>query len=400
MNLNESRQDPVSLDTYLQLGPYADNDDRFDIARMYFSDVGRAESEAVLLRGVGSKSVSFPLEIRPPFTGRTRLQVRGMSYKIGSYPVLLVFAIVTCSGSFPWRSLRWNRDNPGSQGRKAPKSRLPLAYQGSYRRNTTIADGASVKITQSADPSAREVPLRVESGLDEARYRNLPPDTFQPRGPIKTKSASVYSSEAASNEVFGIGSGAHGSGVRAATLAAPGEREVPNKLTALRSALLMLESIDPANIVVLDHDVYELAKQWMPDDVTAEPAWAYLDSFARQEPRRSVLARVRVDNVPVVLIDTESRSQRPRSGSPMEEPHALGILRAPTKRAVSDDDVKRLLRVVVSSRGVIGGSEWRQTEFADWYHASLKHIPDQLADRYALRIVTRIRGPRMPRRKN
>ncbi len=390
VNLKRSKLSSTTGAAYVQLGKKADDDERIEIARMTFDITAREAAESIIPTAIAQGSAGeFPLIVRPPFDGRSQLRVQGMRITIGGYPAFLVFAILECSGPFPWSRLWWNRNNPGKQGRKKRSGSTP-AYAGTFRKTISTLRRESAKVSQRDDPSAKDVPLRVDGGLSPSRYKTTFTDQRTKRGPIQTTSASVYDAEALSGAVFGIGRGIHGSRYRAATFSASEAAAIPHKISSFRSAVAALESLDEA-IVFLDEDVYDIVKPSTPDAV--EPPWAYLDRFERQRPRRAAVARLRLGDVPFALIDTETRARKSRtSAEPTEEPFAIGVLRSPYRRAVSDDDLQRLLRAIVLVRGVVGGLAWSRTGFASWRHATLRHISGEQTERYAQRMLSAIRG--------
>lgn len=398
-NIRKSTFDTATLRGKIYLGKYADDDDLLEIARMLFGNVARKESESILPlasvhRAAGSK---YPIIIRPPFEGNTRLTVRGMTYRTGGYPVFLVFEIVACTAPMPWSELKWNRDNPGKQGRSNTPVTDKVGYAGSYRKITSVEDGRSAAIA-SGPPSANDVPLRIDGGLNSSRYKTALNTSFEPRGPIEVTGASVYSAEALAGETFALGRVAFGSRYRAASLVASAARDVPSKLSAFLSAVSLLQSVDE-DVTLLDYDVFDFAKPSMPDEPRGR-LWAYVDHSLRQQPRRAAVARVRTVGVPFVLIDIESRARKSRSNKHKvgkvldEEPFAIAVLRSPFNRAVSDDDLCRILRDLIEVGGIISRDAWELSPYSAWRHAKLKHIPGERADRYARRMIERMRGPK------
>jgi len=315
-----------------------------------------------------------------------------------------VFAIVECTHSFPWTKLLWERNRPQDKENQ-PHIPRGTAFSGSIRRITESESGEAPTVVQNADPNARDVPLGIDSGLSRARYRADPNDEFVFRSPATRSSASTYITDETARGHFAIGTGVRGSGFRAASFSASSEREIPHKLTAFRSAILTLTSLDP-DITLLDETIYDLAKPRLPRE-PLEPLWAYFDGADRQHPRRAAIARVRLGDIPFVLFDTAARPRKTRvqhwqtsfpkelADSVNEEMLAIGILRSPWVRALTDDTLRSLMKTIVAVRGVIGGGSWTFTAFGAWRHAAIKHMPGESAEHYARRMLDRMHAPQM-----
>lgn len=384
-------------EAYLEVGKYHDYVERIEIARMFFGSVGRRESENIIPQAIlhGTDDHQFPLVIRPPFEGDTTLTVRGLRYTVGGVPAFLVFSIESCTHPMPWKKLWFNRNNPGSQGRSS-EGVTGTAYAGTFRRTTSIESGESMKVVQGAQPGSTDVALEIDGGLDLSRYKSQLADEFAPRGPIEKSGASIYSDAALGSAKFAMGAGVPGSAFRATAITSGDDRGVPHKLSAFRAAVVLLPTLDP-RVVFIHEDIFDLVKAWMPDDETVEAAWAYLDSYDRQLPRRAAIARLRLNNTPYVLFDTELRERKTRaidSDEPSHETRALDILRSPIERPMTDGDVQRLLRAIIETRGIAGGASWERCSYASWRHATIAHKKDEPPIDYARRILDGMTGPR------
>jgi len=382
----------ATREAYVQLGKSADDIERREIARMLFDPIARDEANSILPRAIAQKNGDdLPLIIRPPFEGETRLQVRGLRYTIGGHDVFLVSRIERCSGPLPWDVLLYNRDNPGTQGRTA-RVGSTTSYAGAYRRSTNIDGRGSVKIESASDPSHKDIPFRIHSGLGLDRYATPSTDRFEPRGPIETSGASAYDAETLASASFAIGSGTNAGTARAAAFVPTEAVELPHKLSLFRSAVLLLPMLNPG-ITLRDEDVFEFAKPFVKGEV-AEPTWAYLDRAFRQQPRRIAMARISFAGSNYVLVDVESRVLKSRAATAaLEEslePLSIGVFRSPLAVPIDDIQLWNLREELMCVRGVIGGAAWALRHLADWRHAWLKHIDGKDASHLAARIIGRL----------
>lgn len=383
----------------LYLGKYADDDDVIELARMLISPVGRAESKSLIMRASvqAGDQKQYPVVIRPPFEGQTQWTVRGMRYKIDQHEAFLVFRIESCTAPMPWNDLKYNRNNPGRQGRDQSAFTRERGWAGSYRKLVGTADGASIPIV-GGGPSNKDIPTRVPGSRDKSRYHTQLNVRFDPRGPIEVTGASAYGNESGIGQKFALGTGAPGSRYRAVSFVAQ-EREMPSKLAAFRSAIRLIESVDP-DIVLLDENIFDFAEPWESGERPAGP-WAYLDHYLGQEPRRAAVARVRWGNTPYMLIDIESRLRRPRKNKieiepvvtdPTQEEFAIAVLRSPVIRAMTDGDRHNIMKVLIRVRGIVSGLLFAASPYSAWRHATLKHKNKEPSGVYAKRMIAVIRG--------
>ncbi|MHB8355430.1 MAG: hypothetical protein ACYDDQ_01930 [Vulcanimicrobiaceae bacterium] len=356
-------------EAYIRLGKYLDDADRLEMARITFSAVARGEASQLVTRAAaGDLGSRFPLIIRPPFEGPTRLVVRGKRIKIGKYWVFLAFKIEKCSAPMPFTHLGYNRQNPGNQGRRKPKDAKP-AYRGSYR-NAIQADGQGPpKFTQAADPSSKDAPHQIEGMLSRDRYTAAFTDALVDRGPIRCISASVYADVMATNALYSSGTGMPGSLARAASFSEGGQRDLSALLPNFKSTIALLPDAGP-NVTIVSVEDQTFRKVAVPGDPLG-PAWAFLDSYDRQVPRRAIVAIVAIASRYFAVIEIERRPKT--SQRKHEEYFRTALLSSPSSRSITADDVRGILDALIVTRGVIG-IDWRAGRFQSWPSDGLWHF--------------------------
>lgn len=346
---------------HLQLGKYVDDSDRFEIARTTFSEVAREESQNVLLKmrktDVG---VRYPIVIKPPFEGPTRLGVRGIRLKAGVKAHFLVLAIETCSAQMPFQHLEYSRENDSSRDR-------PISDNAKVRETIGLRDMApdnletAPQYTQQTDPSAQDCPRHFPGVLDRHRYTAEFTDSRATGAPIKTISRMVYNQHVL-DSTYASGTGATGSDVRAAAFAAAQERGLAPDLADFRNTIELIPTVD-ASVTLLSLDEHTF-----PTPGGRRRTWSFFDGSLRKSPRRAVVAVVSVGGRSHVIIETE---RRPTQHDELPEYFQTSIFTGPM-RSVSVDDIRTLLGDLATRRGVVERDNSRGT-LAGWSVRGLRH---------------------------
>lgn len=396
---SRSSIDQATRKAFLEIGPYHDNADHVDIAQMYFGAIARRESEELVKRAIRqSHNKEYSLAIGPPFEGDVTIIVRGVEFNTDTGRSILAYQICSSHHPYPWSTLEYGRTTQGEMGSSSRSE-----YGGTFERTSAITSGESIKVVQGEGPGKNQLPHDLPGPLSPARYLNETNATYVERSGDRRRMRR-YETVANPGTLFAMGTGAHDSSLRRVTIVHGAERGIPHRFTMFSGAVHLLEKLPGFEKIV--EDVYDLptcAVEEYDDegrkiDRRREvPSWAFLDSRLRNIPRRVMLAQFLYDSAQWIIFDIEPRKQKIRKTSSIpRENFALGILRAPLRRVVSLQDIRRLFVTIIELEGVVGGSNWASSAFGDWRHATLWHFPDELVDRYAQRMVNAIKGNRKP----
>lgn len=351
---------------HLQLGKYVDDSDRFEIARTTFSEVAREESQNVLLR-MRKTDVGFryPLVIKPPFEGPTHLGVRGIRLKAGAKTHFLVLAIETCSAQMPFQHLEYSRENDSSRDR--PISESAKVRETISRRDLAQDDiETAPQYTQQTDPSAKDLSRHFSGVLNRNRYTAEFTDSRAKGAPIKTISRTVYNQRVL-DSIYASGTSATGSNVRAAAFAAAQERGLAPDLADFKNTINLLPTVHAGITVV------SLGERAFPIPGGRRRTWPFFDGHFRKFPRRAVVAVVSACGRSYVIIEIE---RRPTPTGELPEYFQTGIFAGPLY-SVSSDDVRSILRWLVSTRGTLTNTiaeslpGWSATGLRHYGHANL-----------------------------
>ena len=390
--------DQATRKAFLEIGPHHDNADHVDIAQMYFGRIARRESEELVKRAIlQAHNKEYSLAIGPPFEGDVTIVVRGLEFNTDMGRSILAFQICSSRHPYPWSTLEYGRATRGEKGSSSNSE-----YGGTFERTSAITLGESLKVVQGESPGKNQLPHDLPGPLSPARYLNETNATYVERSGDR-RSIRRYDTVANPGTLFAMGTGAQDSSLRRVTIVHGAERGVPHRFTMFSGAVQILKKSAEFEKVV--EDVYDLptfAVEEYDDDGRKidrrreVPSWAFLDSRLRNIPRRIMLAQFVFDSAPWMIFDIEPRKQKIRKESIPRENFALGILKAPLRRAISPEDIRRLFVTIIELEGVVGGSNWALSAFGNWRHATLWHFPNEPVDRYAHRMVDAIKKNHKP----
>lgn len=368
-----SEQDSIEPDSdgyaYIRLGKCIDNDDRVEIARVTFYQPAMDEVEALIPRAIsGAYDDAYPIAIRPPFRGKTRLRVRGKRIRIGQTWAFLVFVIEQCSAPMPFLHLGFNRQNPSGQGEEREEDRTP-AFAGSQREAYHVDENVPPNLTQSQDPAARDVPHKVKGVISRSRYTALFDETFIPRGPIRHRTASVIRELIGKDGVYATGTVAPRSTARALSFGEGSEPGLSTTIANFKNLLTLLRA--ESGIIVESIEDRPFMHGLRPGDRTV-PSWFFLDGRRRQQPRLATVAIVWLARRPYIVIEIDRKPRAP--GAKREEYFRTIYLSSPVGFAISAVDVRGVLTYIARTEGVIKRKRWGGGPFDNWPADGLWHF--------------------------
>jgi hypothetical protein len=154
----------------LEVAPSMDRADAYTIGRFVLNPVGLRRGKVIMQRTM-QVMPSRAIDVLPPFDGPWRLRVRGKWLSYGRSKAFLVFAIVRCEVSPPFKDLTVHGGVASEASTKTVRTRNEGATEPIERRRAiTPATDPSV---EAGDPDRRALPQRLPLLDMDARYPQM-----------------------------------------------------------------------------------------------------------------------------------------------------------------------------------------------------------------------------------
>lgn len=162
-----------------------------------------------IVKNLQNEAKGIPI-VYPPFYGNSQMILHGKYIKSGPKTFFLVFWIESCSGGYPFESLRFSRDNDNNPEKQSSNadSNLPKAWPGVPSSRTQPLDEEDDLLDLNNDEEPNLNRLQIEIELPPRNFVGLPTDIKKIHSDTpKTRSVEVSYSPVVPGSKFSTGEG-------------------------------------------------------------------------------------------------------------------------------------------------------------------------------------------------